>query len=88
MQVLLKACLHLVTNVYRLKMKVTGVDYQFDGTKLTLYYTSDVRVDYRELVRDLFAKFHTRIWMKKTNQCKTFVPHQFATQALTTGNIM
>ena len=34
-------------------MKLVNVEYAFDGKKILFYYTSDVRVDFRELVKDL-----------------------------------
>ena len=36
-----------------LKMKVTEAEWQFDRNKLTIYFTAERRVDFRELVRDL-----------------------------------
>ena len=46
-----------------LPMKITGAEYQFDGKKLTFYYTASKYVDFRNLVRTLFHVFSTRIWM-------------------------
>ncbi len=66
-------------------MTVCGVEYQFDRMKLTVYYTSDVRIDFREMVKALFAVLKTRVWMKKTNQSRPFVPRRFATMQLATG---
>jgi cell fate regulator YaaT (PSP1 superfamily) len=48
-----------------LPMKLTKVEQTFDGSRLVFYYTSDSRVDFRELVRDLAAHFHTRIEMRQ-----------------------
>ncbi len=48
-----------------LEMKLTDVEYQIDGKKLTFYFTADNRVDFRELVRDLAAKFKTRIDLRQ-----------------------
>lgn len=55
----------MATNTYRLPLTITDADYQFDGHKLTVFYSSDARVDFRDYVRDLFSLFKTRIWMKK-----------------------
>lgn len=46
-----------------LPMEVCDAEWQFDHKKLTLYYTSRERVDFRELVRELFRTFKARIWM-------------------------
>ncbi|KAJ2756459.1 hypothetical protein IWQ56_006336 [Coemansia nantahalensis] len=47
----------------KLAMRVTDAEFQFDRRKLTFYFTASRRVDFRELVRDLFKHFKTRIWM-------------------------
>jgi cell fate regulator YaaT (PSP1 superfamily) len=48
-----------------LPMKLTRVEQIFDGSRLIFYYTAEGRVDFRELVRDLAAHFHTRIEMRQ-----------------------
>ncbi|MEN8375279.1 MAG: regulatory iron-sulfur-containing complex subunit RicT [Gemmatimonadota bacterium] len=48
-----------------LKMKVTEAEWQFDRNKLTIYFTAERRVDFRELVRDLARAFRTRIELKQ-----------------------
>jgi len=48
-----------------LEMKISDVEYQGDGSKVTFYYTADGRVDFRELIKDLARAFHTRIEMKQ-----------------------
>ncbi len=50
---------------HRLKMKVTEAEWQFDRNKLTLFFTADKRVDFRELVRDLARTFRTRIELRQ-----------------------
>jgi cell fate regulator YaaT (PSP1 superfamily) len=50
---------------YGLKMKVSEAEWQFDRNKLTIYFTADRRVDFRELVRDLARTFRTRIELKQ-----------------------
>lgn len=50
---------------YGLKMKVTEAEWQFDRNKLTIYFTAERRVDFRELVRDLAKTFRTRIELKQ-----------------------
>jgi cell fate regulator YaaT (PSP1 superfamily) len=48
-----------------LSMKLTRVEYPFDGSRLIFYYTAEARVDFRELVRDLAGHFHVRIEMRQ-----------------------
>jgi cell fate regulator YaaT (PSP1 superfamily) len=48
-----------------LKMKVSEAEWQFDRNKLTIYFTADRRVDFRELVKDLARTFRTRIELKQ-----------------------
>ena len=50
---------------YNLKMKVSEAEWQFDRNKLTIYFTAERRVDFRELVRDLAKTFRTRIELKQ-----------------------
>ncbi|MDH3889729.1 MAG: regulatory iron-sulfur-containing complex subunit RicT [candidate division Zixibacteria bacterium] len=50
---------------YKLEMKVVDVECQFDGNKMTIYFTADHRVDFRELVKELAAKFRTRIELRQ-----------------------
>ena len=50
---------------YGLKMKVSEAEWQFDRNKLTIYFTAERRVDFRELVRDLAKTFRTRIELKQ-----------------------
>lgn len=48
-----------------LPMILVGVERLFDGSKVMVYFTADGRVDFRELVKDLVQKFHTRIEMRQ-----------------------
>jgi cell fate regulator YaaT (PSP1 superfamily) len=48
-----------------LGMKLTRVEQVFDGSRLIFYFTAEGRVDFRELVRELAAEFHTRIEMRQ-----------------------
>ncbi len=48
-----------------LRMKVTEAEWQYDRKKLTIYFTADRRVDFRELVRDLARTFRTRIELRQ-----------------------
>ncbi|GMO67647.1 MAG: stage 0 sporulation family protein [Endomicrobiia bacterium] len=48
---------------YNLDMKLTCVQYVFDCSKLFVYYTSETRVDFRKLIKDLGYTLKTRIQM-------------------------
>ena len=48
-----------------LKMKITEAEWQFDRSKLIIYFTAEKRVDFRQLVRDLARTFRTRIELKQ-----------------------
>lgn len=48
-----------------LQMKISDAEWQWDKKKLTLYFTAEKRVDFRNLVRDLAAAFRTRIELKQ-----------------------
>lgn len=50
---------------HNLKMKIVDVEYTFDNSKLLFYFTSDGRVDFRELVKDLASVFKTRIELRQ-----------------------
>lgn len=50
---------------YKLPMKVVKVRYNFDGRRLTVYFTAEKRVDFRSLVRDLSRTLHARIEMRQ-----------------------
>ena len=48
-----------------LDMKLVEVEYGFDGSKILFFFTSDGRVDFRALVKDLAAIFRTRIELRQ-----------------------
>lgn len=48
-----------------LEMKISDVEYQGDGQKATFYYTSEDRVDFRQLIRDFASAFKCRIEMRQ-----------------------
>jgi cell fate regulator YaaT (PSP1 superfamily) len=50
---------------HKLPMKLVDVEYQFDGNKITFYFTSEGRIDFRELVKDLAGIFRTRIDLRQ-----------------------
>ena len=46
-----------------LDMKVSDTEWQFDRKKLTIFFTAEKRVDFRQLVRQLEGMFGTRVQM-------------------------
>ena len=48
-----------------LEMKLVDVEYTFDNNKILFYFTSDGRVDFRALVKELASIFRTRIELRQ-----------------------
>ncbi len=48
-----------------LDMKVSDAEWQWDRKRLTVYFTAEKRVDFRDLVRDLAQALHTRIDLRQ-----------------------
>ena len=48
-----------------LDMKLVDVECSFEGNKILFYFSSDGRVDFRELVKDLASVFRTRIELRQ-----------------------
>lgn len=48
-----------------LDMKLVDVERSFDGSKILFFFTSDGRVDFRDLVKDLASVFRTRIELRQ-----------------------
>lgn len=62
-----------LANKRNLDMKIVDAEFTFDNSKLVLYFTSDNRIDFRELVKDLSQAFHTRIELRQIgirDECK------------------
>ncbi len=56
---------HEKVEKYKLNMKLVDVHYQFDRKRLFFFYTSDGRVDFRELAKELAGIFKTRIELRQ-----------------------
>lgn len=57
----------------KLKMRLSDIEYTFDGSRLIVYFTADNRIDFRDLVKDLASSFHTRIELRQIgprDECK------------------
>lgn len=52
-----------VTNSINLNIKILNAEFQFDRKKLTFYYVCEERNDFRELIKELFKFYKTRIWL-------------------------
>lgn len=50
---------------HNLNMNLVDVAYTFDNAKLLFFFTSDSRIDFRELVKDLASIFKTRIELRQ-----------------------
>lgn len=50
---------------HELDMKLVDVEYNFEGNKILFFFTSEGRVDFRELVKDLASVFKTRIELRQ-----------------------
>ncbi len=51
--------------LHELKMDLSEVEAAFSGHRITFYFSAEHRVDFRELVKDLAAKFRTRIELRQ-----------------------
>ena len=60
----LAICQERILN-HGLDMKLIDVEYTFDNSKIIFYFTSDGRVDFRELVKDLAGIFRMRIELRQ-----------------------
>ena len=49
----------------KLKMKISDIEFQGDGSKATFYYTAEERVDFRQLIKEFAQEFRTRIEMRQ-----------------------
>ncbi len=50
---------------HELNMKLIDCEITFDNSKILFYFTAEGRIDFRELVKDLAAIFHTRIELRQ-----------------------
>lgn len=52
-------------NEHKLPMKLVSAEYSFDRSKIIFYFTSENRVDFRELVKNLASIFRVRIELRQ-----------------------
>ncbi len=60
----LRRCAQRVEH-HGLPMRLVEAEYTYDGSRLTVYFVAEERVDFRALVRDLASLFHTRIELRQ-----------------------
>lgn len=60
----LKLCEERIAR-HGLDMQLVDAEYTFDGTKILFYFTSEGRVDFRDLVKDLAGVFKMRIELRQ-----------------------
>jgi cell fate regulator YaaT (PSP1 superfamily) len=48
-----------------MNIKISNVEFSFDGSSAVVYFTSDQRVDFRNLVHDLSQQLRTRVEMRQ-----------------------
>lgn len=54
-----------VARQHGLEMKIAEVEMQADGKKVTVYYTADQRIDFREIIRTYATEFRARVEMRQ-----------------------
>ena len=59
-----EVCLEKIAE-HNLDMQLVSAECAFDGSKILFFFTADERVDFRELVKNLAAIFHTRIELRQ-----------------------
>jgi cell fate regulator YaaT (PSP1 superfamily) len=57
-------CAKLISKL-GLPMKLLGSEYGFNGSRLTFFFSSAERVDFRDLVRELNSKFKTKVELRQ-----------------------
>ena len=48
-----------------LPMKLISADYNLDGSRVTVYFTAEERVDFRELVREMAGRLKARVELRQ-----------------------
>lgn len=66
-EIALNKCLELASGK-NYSMEIIKCEYQWDMNKITFYFRSQKRIDFRDLVKDLFKYFKIRIWMSMENK--------------------
>ena len=56
---------NIIVQSFALEMKIIDAEWQFDRQKLTIFFTAQSRIDFRELVKELARQFKTRIELRQ-----------------------
>ena len=62
-----------MANRRNLDMKFVDAEFTFDNSKVIFYFTSDNRIDFRDLVKEMASTFHMRIELRQIgirDECK------------------
>jgi cell fate regulator YaaT (PSP1 superfamily) len=59
---------------FGLGIRVNDTEFQMDGNKLTVFFSSRVFVDFRKLQRSLFREFRCRIWLVNWAEVRPYEP--------------
>ena len=54
-----------IVHEMKMPMKLSDVEFQADGSKATFYYSSEDRVDFRDLIKQLAGEFKVRVDMRQ-----------------------
>jgi len=60
----LSECGKLIAKL-NLPMKLLSAEYNFDGSRLTFFFSAAERVDFRELLRELAKRFKTQVQLRQ-----------------------
>jgi cell fate regulator YaaT (PSP1 superfamily) len=60
----LEKCIEFIKEM-NLPMKLVDIEHIFGGERIIFYFTSETRIDFRELVKKLAKEFQTRIEMRQ-----------------------
>lgn len=55
----------VMANQFNLPMKLLAAEYNSDGTRLTVYFSAEGRVDFRDLLKELTNTFKARIELRQ-----------------------
>lgn len=70
----LKTCRERVQSMC-LNMEIVDCEFQFDRKKVTFFFDSTESIDFRDLTKDLYRLFGSRIWLENINaKVKNMVP--------------
>ncbi|KAM7454932.1 hypothetical protein BLSTO_04310 [Blastocystis sp. subtype 1] len=47
-----------------LDIVIVDAEFQYDRKKLTIFYYSNYRIDFRSFVKELYSIYYARIWME------------------------